>query len=167
MQARRSSFSMNATHQIPGIHADRDDDCHGDRRHNRGRRAAQVDAGIGGGARDHRAATPAHDSYCAGFVFLEVWRVRSEEIAQLGPPPNAGLISSDLARGEKMGYRFAIVPAAEGYAVTARPHKVQGSTRSFYSDSSLVIRYAEGSQEATPESPSLGRGRLRLGGRVD
>jgi prepilin-type N-terminal cleavage/methylation domain-containing protein len=118
-------------------------------------------------ARETTALQHLRTIHTAQASYFSKYGAFAAKIAQLGPPPNAGLISSDLARGEKMGYRFAIVPAAEGYAVTARPHKVQGSTRSFYSDSSLVIRYAEGSQEATAESPSLGRGRLRLGGRVD
>lgn len=77
-------------------------------------------------------------------------------IAQLGPPPNAGLIASDLASGEKMGYRFAIVPAEDGYAVTARPWPPQASARSFYSDTSLLIRHAPGSAAATADSPELG-----------
>jgi prepilin-type N-terminal cleavage/methylation domain-containing protein len=118
-------------------------------------------------ARETTALQHLRTIHTAQASYFSKYGAFAAKIAQLGPPPNAGLISSDLARGEKMGYRFAIVPAAEGYAVTARPHPVQGSARSFYSDSSLVIRYAEGSQEATPESPSLGRGRLRLGGRVD
>ena len=77
-------------------------------------------------------------------------------LEQLGPTPNAGFLSADLAKDEKMGYRFAIVPGAEGYAVTARPYPPQGSARSFYSDGSLVVHHAPGSGEATVESPELG-----------
>ena len=64
------------------------------------------------------AAQPSHFSKYDAFA---------PNIAQLGPPPNAGLIASDLARGEKLGYWFAIVAADDGYAVTARPWPSAGS----------------------------------------
>jgi prepilin-type N-terminal cleavage/methylation domain-containing protein len=80
-------------------------------------------------------------------------------LAELGPPPNAGLISSDLATGEKLGYRYAITPVPDGYAISARPWPPHASARSFYSDSSLLVRYASGLSEATPESLELGSGK--------
>ena len=83
---------------------------------------------------------------------------------ELGPPPNAGLISGELAKGEKTGYRFTIVAAVDDYAVTARPWPPQASARSFYSDSSLVTRYASGQGEATAESPELGSAKTPVRG---
>ena len=78
-------------------------------------------------------------------------------MAQLGPPPGAGLIPQDLSRGSKMGYKFAIAPAPEGYAITAQPQPPQGTARSFYSDGSLVVHHqAAGAGMATAESPELG-----------
>lgn len=85
--------------------------------------------------------------------------VFAEHLEQLGPPPNAGLLSRELASGSRMGYRFAILPASEGYAVSARPSVSLGGARSFYSDGSLVVHYAAGSVEATSESPELASGK--------
>ncbi len=62
-----------------------------------------------------------------------------------------------------MGYRFKIIPAAEGYAVTARPEPPQGAGRSFYSDGSLVVHYASAREEATADGPELGTAKTRPG----
>lgn len=79
----------------------------------------------------------------------------------LGPAPGADLIKEELARGEKKGYRFKLVPNSPdargrvaGYRLTARP-AVYGWTgkMSFYSDESGVIRRTKRNRLAIPDDP--------------
>lgn len=66
------------------------------------------------------------------------------------------LISADLATGEKDGYRFTLKTSSEGYSFTAVP-LVYGSTgqRTFYVDQTSVLRYNQGPEPATAESPAI------------
>ncbi len=105
-------------------------------------------------AREATAQQHLRTIHAAQASYFSKYGAFASNLAQLGPAPNAGLIPADLAKGEKMGYRFTILPSAEGYAVSARPS--QGSARSFYSDATLVTHYAPGSREATVEDPELG-----------
>src|SRR5712692_3699293 len=65
-------------------------------------------------------------------------------IAELGPPVSgapsisaAGLIGSDLARGERGGFRYIVQTTESGYGVTANP----GSTgrHTYYADETLIL----------------------------
>jgi type IV pilus assembly protein PilA len=85
-------------------------------------------------------------------------------LTELGPPTSgnanassADLISSDLAAGEKQGYRFTLAASPVGYTITAVPTAF-GSTgsRTFFSDQSLVIRENYGQEPATANSPEVG-----------
>jgi len=82
----------------------------------------------------------------------------------LGPPASgtdnasaANLISSDLAGGEKQGYRFTLAGTPSGYTITAVPVSF-GSTgsRTFFSDQSLAIRENFGQEPATVNSKEVG-----------
>lgn len=84
-------------------------------------------------------------------------------LAELGPPNNgqagpsaADIIPGDLAKGEKTGYKFAMVQTKEGYAVTAMP-MVFNSTgrRTFYSDQTGVIRNNWSQEPATDKSDEI------------
>ncbi|MGC2658544.1 MAG: prepilin-type N-terminal cleavage/methylation domain-containing protein [Bryobacteraceae bacterium] len=86
-------------------------------------------------------------------------------LTQLGPPAgngategpaSAGLIPQSLASGANSGYNFALSLGPTGYAVTAIP-RVYKSTgrRTFYSDSSGIIRQNWGQDPATPQSPEI------------
>lgn len=84
-------------------------------------------------------------------------------LTELGPPPpGSGLLPSELARGEKLGYRFTLAAntASEGYAITVTPAASASwfaARRSFYSDGSLVIRATPAAHgQATADSPELG-----------
>jgi type IV pilus assembly protein PilA len=88
----------------------------------------------------------------------------AQSLTELGPPVSgtdnasaAGLISADLASGEKQGYKFTVVGTPTGYAITAVP-KSFGATgsRTFYADQSMDIRYNEGQEPATANSPIVG-----------
>jgi type IV pilus assembly protein PilA len=84
-------------------------------------------------------------------------------LTELGPPasgaPNASaadLIGSDLANGEKQGYKFTVSAVTGGYLVNAVPVAYQSSgSRSFYSDQSMVVRENDGPEPATAQSKEL------------
>jgi type IV pilus assembly protein PilA len=69
-------------------------------------------------------------------------------LAELGD-----LIDSELAAGQKTGYKFSLTSDQGGYAVSAVP-TFYGSSgkRSFYSDQSMVVRINEGPEPATAHS---------------
>lgn len=84
-------------------------------------------------------------------------------LLELGPPTSgnpgpsaADLISSDLANGEKSGYKFVMVGGPGGYTVNAQP-MVYNSTgsRTFFSDQSMVIRDHYGPEPATVNDREL------------
>jgi type IV pilus assembly protein PilA len=84
-------------------------------------------------------------------------------LAELGPPASgapsaasAELIGSDLASGEKGGYKFTMTGNPTGYQINAIPvaYNATGS-RTFYSDQTMVIRENSGSDPATPQSKEI------------
>jgi type IV pilus assembly protein PilA len=90
----------------------------------------------------------------------------AKSLTELGPPPgggastpaSAGLIQTDLALGEKGGYKFAVTGDGSGYAVTATPitYGTSGS-RSFYMDQNMVMKEHYGPEPATPNDKELGQ----------
>jgi hypothetical protein len=77
-------------------------------------------------------------------------------LTELGPA--AGLITPDLASGEKQGYRFTLKPIPTGYTVTAVPIASRSPrSRTFFSDQSLVIRENYGHEPATVNSREVGQ----------
>src|SRR6266516_4728410 len=81
-------------------------------------------------------------------------------LTELGPPQSgaatqasADLIGSDLAQGEKQGYKFTVTGNAGGYVINANPITYGSSgNKSFYSDQSMVIRENYGPEPATASS---------------
>ena len=88
----------------------------------------------------------------------------AKSLTELGPPPAGGqvgpasadLIQSDLASGEKGGYRFTVEESPGGYKITAIP-SIYNNTgrRSFYSDQTMVLRQNWGQEPATINSPEI------------
>jgi len=86
-------------------------------------------------------------------------------LTELGPPTSgtanasaADLISSDLASGEKQGYRFTLKPIPTGYTVKAVPIASRSPrSRTFFSDQSLVIRENYGPEPAAVNSREVGQ----------
>jgi type IV pilus assembly protein PilA len=72
-------------------------------------------------------------------------------------PSAAGLIGSDLASGEKQGYRYVLSEKPGGYVIIATPitYGTSGS-RSFYSDETMIIHENYGAEPATASSPEMG-----------
>ena len=83
-------------------------------------------------------------------------------LAQLGPPVSgpdnaeaANLIPKALAEGKKNGYLYTVMPAGDGYAVTAVPETPKANGRNFYSDQTLTIRNSWNPELATLTSPAI------------
>jgi len=84
-------------------------------------------------------------------------------LAELGPPPGAGLIDATLSHGRKSGYTFAMIASAPDshgkimkYSVTAHPQTYnQTGTRSFFSNESNTIRYTPDDRVPTAQDPTL------------
>ena len=84
-------------------------------------------------------------------------------LTELGPPKSgaanasaADLISSDLANGEKGGYKYELQATPTGYTINANPKEFNTSgSRTFYSDQSLTIRNNFSVEPATVESPEI------------
>ncbi len=77
-------------------------------------------------------------------------------LADLGPPPGAGLIPKSLADGKKSGYVFSVSGATDSYSIRATPETFGSSgRRTFYSDESHAIRQNWSSQPADLNSPEI------------
>ena len=88
----------------------------------------------------------------------------ANSLTELGPPATgassaaaADIIQSDLASGEKQGYKFTLTTNAGRYQIVAVPDTfgVTGS-RTFFSDDTMVIRENNGPEPATASSKELG-----------
>ncbi len=95
----------------------------------------------------------------------------AQSLTELGPPASgadtaasANLISSDMASGDKQGYKFTLTGTPTGYNITAVPAAF-GSTgsRTFFSDQSLVIRENYGQEPATANSKEVGAAAAKSG----
>jgi type IV pilus assembly protein PilA len=85
-------------------------------------------------------------------------------LTELGPPTTgatsaaaADILQSDLASGEKQGYKFTMTANGGGYQISAVPDTfgVTGS-RTFYSDQTMTIRENDTQEPATASSKELG-----------
>ncbi len=84
-------------------------------------------------------------------------------LTELGPPASgassaaaADIIPKDLADGKKSGYIFTIATGPGGYTVVAIPETF-GTTgsRSFFSDSTMVIKQSITAEPANVNSPEI------------
>lgn len=85
-------------------------------------------------------------------------------LAELGPPSSGGqvnaagadLIGSDLASGEKAGYKYTLQANPLGYTVNANPTAFNNTgSRTLFSDQSLVIRQNFSAEPATVASGEI------------
>ncbi|HUE03547.1 MAG TPA: hypothetical protein VMR62_28580 [Bryobacteraceae bacterium] len=85
----------------------------------------------------------------------------ARSLGELGPS-GSNLIASDLASGEKQGYRFKLTVTPEGYSIQAVP-AVFGKTgsRTFYTDQTLIVRENFDPKPATRDSHEVGTSRGR------
>jgi prepilin-type N-terminal cleavage/methylation domain-containing protein len=95
----------------------------------------------------------------------------AQSLTELGPPASgsdnasgANLIGSDMASGDKQGYKFTLAGTPTGYTISAVP-AIFGSTgsRTFFSDQSLVVRENYGQDPATANSKEVGSAASKAG----
>jgi len=88
----------------------------------------------------------------------------AQNLTELGPPASgndsaasSGLISADLAKGEKQGYKFTLTGNGAGYTISAVPITYNSTgSRTFYSDQGMDIHENHGQEPATASSPLIG-----------
>jgi type IV pilus assembly protein PilA len=84
-------------------------------------------------------------------------------LQELGKPSSgaanaaaADLIGTDLAKGEKQGYRYTLQSTPNGYQINADPISYGTSgKRTFYSDQSQEIHAHGGQEPATANDPEI------------
>jgi type IV pilus assembly protein PilA len=84
-------------------------------------------------------------------------------LTELGPPASgassasaADLIGTDLAAGEKQGYKFTMTGSPAGYVINASPVAFNATgTKSYYSDHTMTIRENSGPEPATAQSKEV------------
>jgi len=84
----------------------------------------------------------------------------AQSLTELGPSAS-NLVPAGIATGESMGYHFTLAGTPTGYTITAAPLDGRMSSRTFYSDQSLVIRENSGPEPATATSKAVESGNLR------
>jgi len=124
------------------------------------------------GCRSHSSPTPTTSPPPCCFKLLGFYRGSratggrfAKSLTEMGSPTGggapspsaAGLIGSDLASGEKQGYRYVLSEKPGGYVIIATPitYGTSGS-RSFYSDETMIIHENYGAEPATASSPEMG-----------
>lgn len=84
-------------------------------------------------------------------------------LTELGPPASgnanaasANMIDATLGAGLKQGYKFTLSGLQGGYTIVAIPETFgTSSSRTFYSDQTLVIHQNYGPEPATATSPEI------------
>jgi prepilin-type N-terminal cleavage/methylation domain-containing protein len=114
-------------------------------------------------AQETAAIQAIHTIWTAQVQFSSQYGRFATSLTELGPPAtgnasaaSADLIHSDLASGEKEGYKFTLTGASGNYQVLAVPVTF-GTTgsRTFYSDQTMVLRVNDGPEPATANSKEL------------
>ncbi len=105
-----------------------------------------------------------HTLNTAQTQYFSTYGRYATSLTELGPPTGgtntsaaaADLVSSDLAQGNKSGYKFSMVGSPQGYTVNAEP-QVYNTTgkRTFFTDQSTVIREHTGNEPATVNDPEI------------
>jgi prepilin-type N-terminal cleavage/methylation domain-containing protein len=114
-------------------------------------------------AKEMAATRELHNLITAQTQYMSQFSRYATSLQELGPPtsgqPNpsgADLITADMAKGEKNGYRFTLQGTPQGFFIQAVPVTF-GTTgrRTFYTDQTGVIRQNWGQEPATASSEEL------------
>jgi type IV pilus assembly protein PilA len=115
-------------------------------------------------AKELAAVEAIHTIHKVQVMYSSQYGRFAASLAELGPPASgaegpsaAGLISSDLASGEKDQYKFTMQGTPGGYTVTAVPLVIRADSASFYSDQSMEVHENRGPGMASAGSPLLGK----------
>ncbi len=128
------------------------------------RRAEFISANIDGPfGRDSTAQVTIKTLHSAESQYYSTYGRYAASLRELSRPASgnpsaasADLISDDLAKGEKQGYRYNLQASPGGYTINADPVIRGGDRRrSFFSDQSQNIHAHSGPEQATAADPVL------------
>lgn len=114
-------------------------------------------------AKEMAATRELHNLITAETQYMSQFGRYATSMQELGPPtsgqPNpsgADLITGDMAKGMKNGYKYNLQGSPQGFFIQAIPQSF-GATgrRTFFADQSGVIRQNWGQEPATPTSEEL------------
>jgi type II secretory pathway pseudopilin PulG len=114
-------------------------------------------------AKEMAATREVHNLITAETQYMSNFGKYATSLAELGPPASgqagpagADLITGEMAKGRKNGYKYEVQVTPQGYVIRASPESF-GSTgrRTFYADQSGTIRQNWSAEPATPQSEEL------------
>ncbi|MEZ5401765.1 MAG: DUF2950 family protein [Bryobacteraceae bacterium] len=114
-------------------------------------------------AKESAAVRELHNLITAQTQYMSSYGRYAQSMPELGPPSSgqasataSDLISGEMAKGEKNGYKYSLQASPQGYAFVAVPTQFGSTGRyTFYVDASGVIRRNAGAEPATAQSPEL------------
>jgi len=114
-------------------------------------------------AREMAAIATVKTLHAAEAQYYSTYGRYALNLQELGKPTSgaasatsADLIGTDLAKGEKQGYRYNLQSSPQGYTINADPVAF-GSTggRTFFSDQSQEVHVHSGQEPATANDPEI------------
>jgi len=114
-------------------------------------------------AKEMAAMRELHNLNTAQMQYMSNFGRFAASLTELGPPTSgqasptsADLITGEMSKGVKNGFRYQVQITPAGYAATAVPVTFPSTgRRTFYTDQSGVIRQNWGAEPATPQSDEL------------
>jgi prepilin-type N-terminal cleavage/methylation domain-containing protein len=114
-------------------------------------------------AKESAAVREIHNLITAETQYMSSYGRYAQALQELGPPSSgqpsatgAGLITDEMAKGEKNGYKYSLQATPQGFAIVAVPSQYGATGRfTYFADATGVIRRNEGPEPATPQSPEL------------
>ena len=114
-------------------------------------------------AKEMAATRELHNLITAETQYMSQFGRYATSLAELGPPtsgqPNpsgADLITGEMAKGVKNGYKFTLQGSPQGFSAQASPQAFGGTgRRTFFADQTGTIRQNWGAEPATAASEEL------------
>ncbi len=113
--------------------------------------------------KESAAVREVHNLITAQTQYMSSFGRYAQNLIELGPPSSgqatataSDLISGEIAKGEKNGYKFNLQGTPQGFSITAVPSQFGATGRyTYFTDASGVIRRNVGAEPATAQSPEL------------
>lgn len=114
-------------------------------------------------AKEMAATREVHNLITAQTQYMSQFGRYATSLQELGPPASgqpspsgADLITGDMAKGVKNGYKYVVQGSPQGFFVQASPVTFNNTgRRSFYADQTGTIRQNWGQEPATAASDEL------------
>jgi type IV pilus assembly protein PilA len=114
-------------------------------------------------SREMAAQATVRTLHAAEAQYYSTYGKYPESLSQLGKPTSgastaaaADLVGTDLAKGEKQGYKYTIQTTPTGYSINADPVAYNNTgSRTFFSDQTQEIHAHSGAEPATASDPEI------------